>query len=108
MDMRSAFPRFSPENIAANMPIVDLIKSLAEKKNATPAQILLAWVLARKPFMVPIPGTRSVDHLNENVGAINIKLTPADLREMDSAVSKIKVHGGRMNEEQMKVVDQTA
>jgi aryl-alcohol dehydrogenase-like predicted oxidoreductase len=58
--------------------------------------------------MVPIPGTRSVDHLNENVGAINIKLTPADLREMDSAVSKIKVHGGRMNEEQMKVVDQTA
>ena len=90
------------------MPIVDLIKSLAEKKNATPAQISLAWVLAQKPFMVPIPGTRSVDHLNENVGAINIKLTPADLREMDSAVSKIKVHGGRMNEEQMKVVDQTA
>ena len=108
MDLRSGFPRFSPENIAANMPIVDLIRSFAEKKNSTPAQISLAWVLAQKPFMVPIPGTRNVDHLNENLGAINVRLTPADLREIDAAVSKIKVHGGRMNEEQMKVVDQTA
>jgi aryl-alcohol dehydrogenase-like predicted oxidoreductase len=108
MDLRSGFPRFSPENIAANMPIVDLIRSFAEKKNAIPAQISLAWVLAQKPFMVPIPGTRNVDHLNENLGAINVRLTPADLREIDAAVSKIKVHGGRMNEEQMKVVDQTA
>ena len=108
MDLRSGFPRFSPENIAANMPIVDLIRSFAEKKNSTPAQISLAWVLAQKPFMVPIPGTRNVDHLNENLGAINVRLTPADLREIDAAVSKIKVHGGPMNEEQMKVVDQTA
>src|SRR5246127_1274778 len=108
MDMRSAFPRFSPENIAANMPIVDLLRRFAEKKNATPAQISLAWLLAQKPFIVPIPGTRNIDHLNENLGAINIPLTPADLREIDTAVSKIKVHGGRMNEEQMKVVDQTA
>ncbi len=108
MDMRSGFPRFSPENIAANMPIVDLIRRFAEKKDATPAQISLAWVLAQKPFIVPIPGTRNIDHLNENVGAINVHLTPADLREIESAVSKIKVHGGRMNEEQMKVVDQTA
>ncbi|MGA8764205.1 MAG: aldo/keto reductase, partial [Candidatus Sulfotelmatobacter sp.] len=108
MDMRSGFPRFSPENIAANTPIVDLIRSFAEKKHATPAQISLAWLLAQKPFVVPIPGTRSMDHLNENVGAINVQLTPADLREIDSAVSKIKVYGGRMNEEQMKAVDQTA
>ncbi|MGB7600280.1 MAG: aldo/keto reductase [Candidatus Sulfotelmatobacter sp.] len=107
-DMRSGFPRFSPKNIEANAPIVDLIKRFAEKKNATPAQISLAWVLAQKPFMVPIPGTRNLDHLNENVEAINVQLTPADLREIDSAVSTIKVHGGRMNEEQMKVVDQTA
>ncbi len=108
MDMRSGFPRFSPENIEANMPIVDLIKRFAERKNATAAQISLAWLLAQKPFIVPIPGTRSIDHLNENVGAINIHLMPTDLRELDAALSKLKVHGGRMNEEQMKVVDQTA
>jgi len=108
MDLRSGFPRFSPENIAANMPMVDLIKRFAEKKNATPAQISLAWLLARKPFIVPIPGTRNIDHLNENLGATRVQLTPADLGEIDAAVSKIKVYGGRMNEEQMKVVDQTA
>ena len=108
MDMRSGFPRFSPENIAANMPIVDLIRRFAEKKNATPAQISLAWLLAQKPFIVPIPGTRNIDHLHENLGAINVHLTPAELREIDTAFSKIKVYGGRMNEEQMKVVDQTA
>jgi aryl-alcohol dehydrogenase-like predicted oxidoreductase len=107
MDMRSGFPRFSPESIAANMPIVDLLRRFAEKKSATPAQISLAWLLAQKPFIVPIPGTRNIDHLNENLGAINVQLTPADLREIDTAFSKIKVHGGRMNEEQMKVVDQT-
>jgi aryl-alcohol dehydrogenase-like predicted oxidoreductase len=108
MDLRSGFPRFSPENIAANMPMVDLIKQFAEKKNATPAQISLAWLLAQKPFIVPIPGTRNIDHLNENLGATRVQLTPADLGEIDAAVSKIKVYGGRMNEEQMKVVDQTA
>jgi len=108
MDMRSGFPRFSPENIAANMPIVDLLGRFAEKKHSTPAQISLAWLLAQKPFIVPIPGTRNIDHLNENIGALNVQLTRADLREIDSAVSKIRVHGGRMNEEQMKVVDQTA
>lgn len=108
MDMRAGFPRFSAENIAANMPIVDSIRRFAEKKNATPAQFSLAWLLAQQPFIVPIPGTRNIDHLNENVGAINVQLTAADLREIDATVSKIKVHGGRMNEEQMKVVDQTA
>src|SRR6202521_2448824 len=100
MDMRSAFPCFSPENIAANMPIVDLLRRFAEKKNATPAQISLAWLLAQKPFIVPVPGTRNIDHLNENSGAINVQLTPADLREIDTAFSKSKVHGGRMNEKQ--------
>jgi aryl-alcohol dehydrogenase-like predicted oxidoreductase len=108
MDMRSGFPRFSPENIAANMPIVEFLRRFAEKKKATPAQISLAWLLAQKPFIVPIPGTRNIDHLNENLGAINVQLTSAELREIDAAVSKIKVHGGRMNDEQMKVVDQTA
>ena len=106
-DLRSGFDRFSPENLAANMPIVDLLRRFAEKKNATPAQIALAWLLAQKPWIVPIPGTRNIDHLNENLGAINVQLTPADLREIETAFSKIKVHGGRMNEKQMRVVDQT-
>jgi aryl-alcohol dehydrogenase-like predicted oxidoreductase len=108
MDMRYGFPRFSPDNITANLPIVDLVRRFAEKQHATPAQISLAWLLAQKPFIVPIPGTRNIDHLNENLGAIDVQLTPADLREIDTAISKIKVHGGRMNEERMKVVDQTA
>src|SRR6478736_6457383 len=107
MDMRSAFTRFSPENIAANMPIIDFLSRFAEKKNATPAQISLAWLLAQKPFIVPIPGTRNIDHLHENGAAINVQLASEDLQQIDSALSKIKVHGGRMNEEQMKVVDQT-
>jgi aryl-alcohol dehydrogenase-like predicted oxidoreductase len=106
-DLRSGFDRFSPENLAANRPVVDLLKRFAEKKNATPAQIALAWLLAQKPWIVPIPGTRNMDHLSENLAAINVQLTPADLREIETAFSKVKVHGGRMNEEQMKVVDQT-
>jgi aryl-alcohol dehydrogenase-like predicted oxidoreductase len=107
MDLRSGFDRFSPENLAANKPIVDALRRFAEKKNATPAQISLAWLLAQKPFIVPIPGTRSIDHLSENLGAVNFQLKYEDLRELDSAISQIKVHGGRMNAEQMKVVDQT-
>ena len=106
-DLRSGFDRFTPENIAANMPIVDLLKRFAEKKNATPSQIALAWLMAQKPWIVPIPGTRNIDHLNENLGAINVQLTPADLSEIETAFSKIKVHGGRMNEMQMQIVDQT-
>ena len=106
-DLRSGFDRFSPENLAANSPVVESLKRFAEKKNATPAQISLAWLLAQKRWIVPIPGTRNPDHLNENLGAINIQLTSADLRELETAFSGSKVHGGRMNEEQMRVVDQT-
>ena len=106
-DVRSEFPRFSPENMAANMPIVDFLKQFSEKRSATPVQISLAWLLAQKPFIVPIPGTRSVDHLQENLTAVDVRLTPADLREIETALSKIEVHGGRMNEERMKAVDQT-
>ncbi len=105
-DLRSGFDRFSPENIAANMPFVELLKRVAEKKNATPAQIALAWLLAQKPWIVPIPGTRNMDHMKENLGAVHVELTPADLREIQDALSAIKVHGGRMNKEQMKVVDE--
>lgn len=106
-DLRAGFDRFSPENIAANMPIVDLLKRFAQKKNATPSQIALAWLMAQKPFIASIPGTRNMDHLNENLGAIKVQLTQTDLTELETEFSKIKMHGGRMNEMQMKVVDQT-
>jgi aryl-alcohol dehydrogenase-like predicted oxidoreductase len=106
-DLRAGFDRFTPENLAANKPIVDLVKSLAESKNATPAQIALAWLLVKRPWIVPIPGTRNPDHLNENLGAIDVELTPADLQMIETAISKITVRGGRMNEMQMQQVDQT-
>ena len=106
-DLRAGFSRFTPENLAANRPVVDLLRSFAKKKGATPAQFAVAWLLALKPWIVPIPGTRNMDHLEENLGAIHIQLTPADLREIDAAFSKVTVHGGRMNEMQMEVVDQT-
>jgi aldo/keto reductase family protein len=92
-------------SLAANQPVVDLLKQFAGKKNATSAQLALAWLLTRKPWIVPIPGTRNPDHLNENVGAINVQLTPAEVAELDSAFSKLTVYGGRMNEMQMKVVE---
>ena len=107
-DLRSAFDRFSAENLAANKPVVDVLKRFAKKKNATRAQIALAWLLAQKPWIVPIPGTRSMDHLHENLGAMDVPLTPADLREIETAVSGITMHGGRMNQEQMRIVDQGA
>jgi aryl-alcohol dehydrogenase-like predicted oxidoreductase len=104
-DLRSRFPRFTPEALAANMPVVDLMKRFAEKKDATPAQIALAWLLAQKPFIVPIPGTRNIDHLTENLGAPNVALTPADLQEIDSDFSTITVHGVRMDEANMQIVE---
>jgi len=106
-DLRAGFDRFTPENLRANRPVVDLLGAFAKKKGATPAQLALAWLLAQKPWIVPIPGTRNMDHLEENLGAVNIQLTPAELREMDAAFSQVTVHGGRMNEMQMEIVDQT-
>jgi aryl-alcohol dehydrogenase-like predicted oxidoreductase len=105
-DLRSGFDRFSPQNIVANMPFVELLQRVGEKKNATPAQVALAWLLAQKPFIVPIPGTRNIGHLTENLAAAQVALTPAELREIRTASAALEVHGGRMNEEQMKVVDQ--
>jgi len=106
-DLRAGFDRFSPENLTANQPIVELLRRVAAEKKATPAQVALAWLLAQKAWIVPIPGTRNPDHLNENLGAINVQLTPADLRDLETAFSVITVHGGRMNPMQMKVVDHT-
>lgn len=105
-DFRSGFERFTPENLAANLPVVDLLRRFAERKNATPAQIALAWLLAQKSWIVPIPGTRNLDHLEENLGAIKVELTSADLLEIKSAFSQLEVHGGRMSEKYMREVEQ--
>ena len=107
-DLRAEFARFSPENVAANWPIVQLLTRFAGEKGATPAQIALAWLLAQKPWIVPIPGTRNMGHLNENLGAIDVRLTPADLRDLEAAFSKLTVHGGRMSEKHMRDVDPPA
>ena len=107
-DLRTTFERFSPANLAANMPIVELVRRMADKKGATPSQVALAWLLAQKPFIVPIPGTRNIDHLEENLDAINVQLTAEDLREIETGLAAITVHGGRMNEIQMELVDRTA
>src|SRR6202041_651934 len=97
-DFRNIAPRFTEENRKANQAIVDLIGQFAQEKNATPAQIALAWLLAQKPWIVPIPGTTKLTRFEENIGAVNIELTPDDLREIDSAASKIKVQGERYPE----------
>ena len=105
-DLRSTFDRFQPETIAANKPFVDRITELARRKGATTAQLSLAWLLAQKPFIVPIPGTGKVKHLQENIESTKLVLTADDLKEMDRALAELKVHGGRMNEQQMSVVEQ--
>jgi aryl-alcohol dehydrogenase-like predicted oxidoreductase len=97
-DFRSGLPRFTQEALKANQALIELLGSIAERKKATPAQIALAWLLAQKPWMVPIPGTTKLNRLEENIGAAAVELTPGDLREIDSATSKIKVEGARYPE----------
>jgi aryl-alcohol dehydrogenase-like predicted oxidoreductase len=97
-DFRKILPRFTPEAMRANRALVDLLGSIAERKKATPAQIALAWLLAQKPWIVPIPGTTKLARLEENIGAAAIELTPNDLREIESAASKITVQGARYPE----------
>jgi aryl-alcohol dehydrogenase-like predicted oxidoreductase len=94
-DVRSWFPRFTAEARKANQPLVNLLSGLAARKNATPAQIALAWLLAQRPWIVPIPGTRKPARLDENLGAAAIELTPDDLREIETATSEIEVQGAR-------------
>ncbi|HEY7633975.1 MAG TPA: aldo/keto reductase [Gemmatimonadales bacterium] len=106
-DLRATFDRFSPENMAANRPIVDALTRLAQQKNATNTQVALAWLLLQKPWVVPIPGTRNSGHLSENLGTLDVQLTPADVRDLETALSGLTVHGGRMNAMQMQLVDQT-
>ncbi len=102
-DFRNALPRFTPEARKANQGLIDLLRKIGERRAATPAQIALAWLLAQKPFIVPIPGTRKLERLEENIAAAAIHLSGDDLREIDAAASQITVHGARYPEELMKM-----
>jgi aryl-alcohol dehydrogenase-like predicted oxidoreductase len=97
-DFRNTLPRFTPEALKANQALIDLLGSIAKRKNATPAQVALAWLLAQKPWIVPIPGTTKLNRLEENLGAAEVELTAADLNDIDVAASKIKVEGTRYPE----------
>lgn len=97
-DFRSQLPRFQPEALKANQAFVELLNDIAAKKKATPAQIALAWILAQKPWMVPIPGTTKLSRLEENIGAVSLDLTSDDLREINEASAKIPVEGNRYPE----------
>ena len=102
-DFRNHVPRFSPEARKANMALVDLIKTVAERKGATPAQVALAWLLAQKPWIVPIPGTTKLHRLEENLGALNVELTEADLKQINDAASKLTIEGARLPEAALKM-----
>jgi len=103
VDIRSRLPRYTPEALKANRVVIDLLTRIGEQKGATPAQIALAWLLAQKPWIVPIPGSRKLKHLDDNIGALAVELTPDDLREIKSAISKITVLGDRYPKELQKL-----
>ena len=104
-DFRNTVPRFSPENRRANQAVVDLVARIAAAKRATPAQIALAWLLAQKPWIVPIPGTTKLHRLEENLGAVDVTLTAGDVREIDAAVAQVPVHGARYAEGAQRMID---
>ncbi|MDQ0200408.1 aldo/keto reductase [Neobacillus ginsengisoli] len=104
-DFRSIVPRFQAENLEANQDLVELIKKIAAGKNAAPAQIALAWVLAKKPWIVPIPGTRKLERLEENLGAVDVELTPEELSDLNDALSQIEISGHRYPEEHENKID---
>ena len=102
-DFRNIVPRFSPEARKANMALVELVKSVAERKGGTPAQIAIAWLLAQKPWIVPIPGTTKLHRLEENLGSVNIELNEEDLKQIDEAASRLKLEGARLPEAVLKM-----
>jgi len=104
-DFRNTVPRFTPENRQANQVVVDLLTSIGQRKNATPAQIALAWLLAQKPWIVPIPGTTKLERLDENLGAVSLELSPAELAEIESAINKITIQGSRYPDSVSKLVN---
>jgi aryl-alcohol dehydrogenase-like predicted oxidoreductase len=97
-DLRSTFPRFTPEALTANLAFVDMLRAFAARRHASPAQIALAWLLAQEPWIVPIPGMDTLDHLDENLASVSVRLTADDLRDIDIAASKIEVTGARLSE----------
>jgi aryl-alcohol dehydrogenase-like predicted oxidoreductase len=101
-DFRASSPRFAPDARMANMAMVGLVQRVAHQKGATPAQIALAWLLGQKPWIVPIPGTKKLSRLEENLGAVDVQLTPADLRDIEEAASRIHVQGERLPEAALK------
>jgi len=104
-DVRNTVPRFSPENRRANQAMVELVTRIAAEKQATPAQVALAWLLARRPWIVPIPGTTKLHRLEENLGAVDVELTADDLREIEDASSRITVQGARYSESSQRMID---
>lgn len=104
-DWRNGLPRFTPEAREANQAMVALVRRIADAKGTTPAQVALAWLLAQKPWIVPIPGTRKLHRLEENMASAEVELTAEDLREIDSAFSKMTVQGARLSEDHMKLID---
>ena len=104
-DFRSTVPRFTPENRKANLALVDLLKQIAVRKSATPAQIAISWLLAQKPWIVPIPGTRKPERMDENLGALGVILSADDLRDIENTTSKITVHGARYPESSARLVE---
>jgi aryl-alcohol dehydrogenase-like predicted oxidoreductase len=104
-DIRSSIPRFEKDALEHNQPVVDLLASVAQRKGAAPAQIALAWLLAQKPWIVPIPGTRKLDRLAENIAAAEVELSTNDLAEIESAASKIDIEGGRYSEAAEKMTN---
>lgn len=104
-DFRSTVPRFEPENLKANFAIVEVVKTIAEQKNATPAQVALAWLLTQKPWIVPIPGTTKPERLNENIGAADIAFTSGELQQIEAATAQITIQGNRYSEAQQKLID---
>jgi len=104
-DFRSNLPRFTPEARKANFALIALVEEIAKRKNATPAQISLAWLLAQKPWIVPIPGTTKLHRLEENIGAVEVELTPADLREIESALAKVAIQGDRYPASMQRQID---
>ena len=104
-DLRAEFPRFTPEAIRTNQPVLDLLNDMAARKQATPVQIALAWLLAQKPWIVPIPGTTKLKHLEENLGAAEVELSNTDLRDIRQAFATIRVQGERLSEQHMASID---
>jgi aryl-alcohol dehydrogenase-like predicted oxidoreductase len=104
-DFRNTVPRFTPENRKANQAVVDLVTRIAGERRATPAQVALAWLLAQKPWIVPIPGTTKLHRLEENLGGASVELTPNDLRELERAAAEIPVHGARYSETSQRMID---